>query len=127
MICAVPAATPVARPVLEIVATAGASELQVAEAVTSWVLPSENVPVSVNCCVAPAAKLDPLGLMATETSVAAVTTIVDCPVMPASCASMLAVPCETPVASPAGVTDATCAFEVVHVTRLLKSSELPSE
>ena len=46
-----PALTPVARPVLLIVATEGALELQVTELVRFCVLESEYVPVAVNCCV----------------------------------------------------------------------------
>lgn len=47
----VPAATPVARPALT-VATEGALELQLAEAVRSLVVLSLKVPVAVNCWVA---------------------------------------------------------------------------
>jgi hypothetical protein len=52
---ALPAATPVASPDVAIVATAGVSEFQVTEAVRFCVLPSEYVPVAVNCCVVPLA------------------------------------------------------------------------
>lgn len=48
-----PAATPVASPALLIVATAAFEEAQVACAVMFWVLPSEYVPVAVNCRVPP--------------------------------------------------------------------------
>ncbi len=48
-----PAATPEARPLdppaLLIVATAGADELQVTDAVRTCVVPSVYVPVAVNC------------------------------------------------------------------------------
>ncbi len=44
-----PVATAVARPVLLIVATDVFDELQVTCKVKSWVVPSENVPVAVNC------------------------------------------------------------------------------
>src|SRR4029077_14882527 len=48
-----PAATPVASPVaVPTVAVAGADEVQVDCAVTSFVELSENVTVAVNCCVA---------------------------------------------------------------------------
>jgi hypothetical protein len=49
----VPAATPVARPEVEMVAVAVVPEAQVTVAVMSEVEPSLNVPVAVNCCVAP--------------------------------------------------------------------------
>ena len=44
----VPIATPVARPLLLIVATAPFEEAQLAELVRFWVLPSLKVPVAVN-------------------------------------------------------------------------------
>ena len=45
----VPAATVVARPALLIVATEVLDELQATVVVISWVVPSKNVPVAVNC------------------------------------------------------------------------------
>src|SRR6266567_1228409 len=61
---AVPAATVRATPLepgaLLMVAVAGVSELQVTVVVRSWVVrvvPSEKVPVAVNCCVTPAGKV----------------------------------------------------------------------
>jgi hypothetical protein len=46
---AVPAATPVARPELPIVATALLSEPHTTQLVRSWLEPSLKVPVAVNC------------------------------------------------------------------------------
>lgn len=46
---AVPCPRPFPKPVLPTVAVAGLEELQVAELVRSWVEPSVNVPVAVNC------------------------------------------------------------------------------
>ncbi len=46
---ALPIPLPVASPALEIVAMAGGDEVQLAELVKSWVLPSEKVPVALNC------------------------------------------------------------------------------
>ena len=48
-----PALTAVASPALVMVATPVFEEAQVAEPVRFWVLPSEYVPVAVNCWVAP--------------------------------------------------------------------------
>jgi hypothetical protein len=48
-----PGATPLAKPVLLIIATAGFEELQIALSVKLWVLPSLYIPVAVNCCVLP--------------------------------------------------------------------------
>jgi len=53
VICVVPAVTPVAKPVLEIVAVACEEEFQVAVAEISAVDESLNVAVAVNCCVLP--------------------------------------------------------------------------
>ena len=48
-----PVFTPVASPAAVIVATLVLDEAQVTELVIFCVLPSEYVPVAVNCCVAP--------------------------------------------------------------------------
>ena len=48
-----PAATAVARPLLFTVATDVLDEVQVTCVVISWVVPSEYVPVAVNCWVVP--------------------------------------------------------------------------
>jgi hypothetical protein len=76
VICTAPAPTPVATPVELIVATAGFELAKVAELLKSRVLPSEYVPVTVNCCVVPLAKLAVCGESVTETSVADVTCTV---------------------------------------------------
>ena len=49
--------SPVATPVALIVATAVSDELQLAELLRSLVLPSLNLPVAVNGCVAPPAAI----------------------------------------------------------------------
>lgn len=54
VIVTVPLATPLAIPLELMVAMAVSDELQVTEAVISLLLPSENLPRAVNCCVAPA-------------------------------------------------------------------------
>ena len=51
-----PSVMPVATPTAETVATVVTEELHVATAVMLPVLPPENVPVAVNCCVAPTGK-----------------------------------------------------------------------
>ena len=56
VICVVPPATPVARPDVEIAAVAVVPEFHVTAAVISVVDPSLNVPVAINCCVAPTFK-----------------------------------------------------------------------
>src|SRR5271167_3798636 len=67
-----PAATPVARPLLLMVATEVALEVQVTALVTFCLLPSLKVPVAVNCCWFPAAIDGLAGVTATDTRVGAV-------------------------------------------------------
>ena len=69
---AVPAETAVARALPLIVATVVFDELQVAWFVTFCVLPSEYVPVAVNCCVPPATIVGFAGVTAIEVSVGGV-------------------------------------------------------
>jgi hypothetical protein len=65
----VPAATPVARPLPLSVATEGLDEVQLTCVVISWLVPSEYVPVAVNCLATPAGMLGLRGVTAIETSV----------------------------------------------------------
>jgi hypothetical protein len=71
-----PAATEAANPsdpaALLTVATLIADELHAAVLVRSWVVLSENVPVTMNCRVVPLAMLGLVGVMDRETSVAGV-------------------------------------------------------
>src|SRR5947208_1659608 len=67
-----PADTPVARPAAETVATDVLEEDQAALDERSFVVPSEYVPVALNCCVAPAAMEGFAGVTAIEDSVAPV-------------------------------------------------------
>jgi hypothetical protein len=71
VIVVVPPATPVARPLDEIVAVAVFDELQATDPVMFCVVLSEYVPVAVNCCVAPIKMLGLAGVTAMEASVAA--------------------------------------------------------
>ena len=66
---ALPADTPVANPLALIVATAVLDDVQVTWLVIFCVLPSEYVPVAVNCCVAPAVMVGFAGVTAIELSV----------------------------------------------------------
>src|ERR1700677_4691147 len=67
------AVTPDASPEAEIVATAVFKDVHVTELVKFWVLASENVPVAVNCCVAPVPIEGLGGVTAIELSVAGET------------------------------------------------------
>ena len=77
VIVAEPTAAEVARPLVAaaplMAATAAADEFQVTSAVRSCAVPSENIPVAVNCCVVPRAMLGSVGVIAMEASVACVT------------------------------------------------------
>jgi hypothetical protein len=72
-----PTAAEVARPLVAaaplMAATAAADEFQVTSVVRSCVVPSENVPVAVNCCAVPRAMFGLAGVIARETSFACVT------------------------------------------------------
>ena len=59
---AVPAATPVARPLLLIVATSVFDELQITCVLISWLVPSEYMPEAANCLVFPTGTLGLLGV-----------------------------------------------------------------
>ncbi len=125
--CTEPAATPVARPVAEILATPGAELLQAAVEVRFCVVPSEKVPVRVNCWLAPFAKLAPLGLIETEANVALPTTSVARPATEPEVACRVAVPGAIAVASPVLLTLASARFEELHVTAVERFAVLPSE
>jgi hypothetical protein len=76
-------------------------ELQVASEVTSCVLPSLNVPVAVNCCVAPRTVVGACGLIAIETSVTGFTTSVADPLTEPELTLIIVVPALRVLASPA--------------------------
>jgi hypothetical protein len=78
----VPAAAPVARPVLLTDATDVSDKLQMTCVVISWPVPSEYVPVAVNCLVTPIGMLGLAGVIAIETSVAAAPPAPPPPVPP---------------------------------------------
>jgi len=72
-IVVLPVNTPLARPVALIVATDVLLDPQVTELVRFCVLLSLYVPVAVNCCVEPFAKVEFAGVTAIDTNVAGVT------------------------------------------------------
>lgn len=82
-----PGVTQVASPfepdAFEIVATPALEEFQVANAVTSCFVLSENVPLAVNCCVDPAVREEARGVTTIEINVAGVTVkMVDACMLP---------------------------------------------
>ncbi len=112
----VPAATPVARPAAVMVATPVLEEAHVTCPVMFFVLPSEYVPVALNCCVAPVKIVGSAGVTAIDVSVAVCTVRTVLPVIPLKVAEIVLVPAATPVARPAAVMVETPVFEEVHVT-----------
>jgi hypothetical protein len=103
-ITADPAATAVASPfepaALLTVATLALEVLQVAEAVRFCVVLFENVPVAVNCCVAPVVRAEVRGATAIETNVAGETVRVVDPDRVPDVAVIVVEPAATGVASP---------------------------
>ena len=96
----VPAARAVARPLAEIVATAVVPEVQVTEAVIFCCVPSEYVPVAVNCSVRSIEMLGFAGVTDMDCSVAAVTVSVVFPAILSNVAVITAMPGATLVAKP---------------------------
>ena len=113
---AVPAETHVARPLLLIVATDVFDEVQVTCMLTSWLVPSEYLPVAINCWVVPAGMLGAAGVTVMEDRVAEVTVRVVLPEILPEVAVMVAVPAERHVARPLLLIVATNVFDEVQVT-----------
>src|ERR1700735_1146437 len=120
LIVLVPGATPVAIPPVVMVATPVVAELQVTELVRFCVELSENVPVAVNCCFAPALIEGLAGVTAIDTSVAAVTVRVVEPLIAPETALIVLVPVATPVAIPPVVMVATPVVAELQVTELVR-------
>ena len=115
LMVAVPAATAAARPPLLTVATDVSDDLQVTCVLISWLVPSEYVPVAVKSLEFPAAMLGLAGATDIEDS-KGVTVRVMFPEIPHAMAVMVAVPTETPVASPLPLTVATDVLDEPQVT-----------
>ena len=129
---AVPAALAVARPPVAIVAVAVLDELQVTCVVILVLVPSEYVPVAVNCWVAPTTILAVAGVTTIEDNVTWAGTVrvavpVLLPVAGVEVAVMVAVPAATAVARPLLLTVATDALDELQVTCVLISRVVPSE
>src|ERR1700727_852932 len=99
-----PVVSVLARPavfvVLLIVATGDALELQCPDWVTSSVVPSVNVAIAVNDCVAPNGIAEDNGFMAIETGTAAVTVTIAEPLRVPTLAVIVAVPVARVLAIP---------------------------
>ncbi len=117
----VPAARAVARPLMLTVATNGLDELQVTCADISWVVPSENVAVAVNCWVVSPGMLGLAGVTSMEDRVAEVTVRVVLSEIDPEVAVMVAVPAVRAVTTPLLLTTATEVSDELQVTSLVIS------
>jgi hypothetical protein len=126
-----PAARAVAWPfvpaALLMAATEVVDELQVTEAVRSWVLASEKVPVAVNCWVVPTAILGFVGVTEMDWRVAVLTVRVVVPVLPPDVAVMVVVPAASPDALPTLSMVAVAMLDELQTTCVVKSWVLASE
>jgi hypothetical protein len=128
-----PAATAVARPlepaVLLIVATAVDAELQVTDAVMSWLVLFAKMPVAVNCLVVPSAMLGLVGATWIDTSVFTVSMVL--PETPLNVAVIVVDPVAAAEASPLDaavlLTVATVVDEELQVTDAVMSWLVLSE
>lgn len=118
-----PAATPLAKPAVLIVASAVLEEFQVAVEVKSWVLLSLKVAVALNCWVAPAAIEAEAGVTVMDFNVTAaavtVSVIAELATLP-DVALMFVLPAATPVATPVVAIVAAAVLEEAQVTPLVR-------
>ena len=114
-IVVLPAIKLLASPTALIVATLGDDELHTTDPVRFCILPSEYVPVAVNCCGKPAAMLGFDGVTAMEFSTGTVTNSVVEPEKLPIIALMLEAPADTPVAKPPAVIVATPGADELQV------------
>ena len=129
-----PTERPVARPgepTLTMDATTVLLDDQVTVEVSTWVLPSLNVPVATNCWVNPRAMEGAAGVTASDTRVAGVTVRMVEPVFPPKAAEMEVVPTPAALALPlvpaALEMVATAVIEEAQVVVSVRSKVLPSE
>jgi hypothetical protein len=124
VILAEPAETAVAKPVAFTVAF---DTLLVHTALDNTNdVPSENVPVAVNCCVKPAAKDGDAGVTAMDCKTALVTVTLTDPDMPLTTAVIVALPAATPVANPELLTVAFAVALLVQIA-FVSAEEVPLE
>ncbi len=124
VIVVVPAPAAVASPCvpaeLLIVATRLLEEVHVAFDVIFCLVPSENVPVTVNCCVAPLAIVTPVGDIDIETRSGAVTVTDVAPDIPPNVAVTIAKPSAAAVTDPLPFTVMIPAGAAVHAAKFVK-------
>jgi hypothetical protein len=118
-----------ASPLTVIDATLFFEELQVTVSVMFCVVPSENVPVAVNCCTVPSGMDAFTGVTAIETRVALVTVRMALELMLPEDAVIVELPAANPIASPGTPFTfmlATERFVEVHCTDPVTFCMLPS-
>src|ERR1700733_7231650 len=126
VIVEVPTPAPVARPAALIVAVVVVPDDQLTFDVRLCVEPSLNVPVAVNCCVAPLPIDGFAGVTAIDCSVAAVTVSKVEPEIDDDVAVIVELPTPAPLARPAVLIVATVAVPEVQVTVDVKFCVVPS-
>jgi hypothetical protein len=130
VIVVVPTALPVAKPLPVVIeAILAGEEVHETVLVMSWVVPSEKLPLAVNCCWVFTLMDGLAGVTAIETSVAFVTIKVADPETPLRVALMDAEPAAIALARPATpfvLTVAMLVAEDFHVTCAVRSFVLPS-
>jgi hypothetical protein len=122
-----PAARAAARPLLSTVATRVLDELQVTCLVMLKLVPSEKMPMAVNCWLTPTGMLELAGVTDMEDSAAEVTVRVVLPEILPEVAVMVAVPTKEAAARPLLLTVATNVFDELQVTCMVMSKLVPSE
>ena len=127
VISVLPGALPVAKPIVEIVATVGTELSHVPVKVTSSVDPFEKVPLAVNCCVAFTVKLngeDCLMVMDNNFTTGKVTAWL---LISSKDALISVLPGTIPVTTPLAEMVAISVSELAQVTRDVMSAVDPSE
>jgi hypothetical protein len=120
-------AFPLEPEVLLIGATPISDDVQITNDVISCVVLSENVPMAVNCWVAPMGMTQFIGVTARDTSIAGVTVNVVVPEMFLNFAVIVVEPAPAPLASPAVLIVALVVSEDDQITCAVKSWVLLSE
>ena len=126
VIAVIPALAAEAEPFALTVATPGPEDAHVTDEVMSRVLPSEYLPATVNCCVAPDGTKGFCGLtVAVSKTGPATVSVVEAVTLP-EVAVIVVVPWATEVTNAAGLIVATAAVEEFQFTSLVRSLVLPS-
>ena len=116
-----------ASPSVETTATDKLPEVQATCVVISWLVPSEYMPVAVNCTVAPTNTPGLVGVTDIELRTAEVTVRLALPEILPKVAVMGTVPTEMDMARPLLLTAATAGFPDRQVTCRVISKFVPSE